>query len=80
MPLNAKCQTILNSLIYTNDLSSIPALLSTISVWFVPSEIKWLVAGKRYFLCDGVGEVGVLDENGGLTVEERGVGNCIVTN
>lgn len=80
MPINVKCQSILNSLIYTNDLSSIPALLSTISVWFVPSEIKWLVAGKRYPLCDGVGEFCVLDQNGGLTVEEWGVGNCIVTN
>ena len=80
MPINVKCQSILNSLIYTNDLSSIPALLSTISVWFIPSEIKWLVAGKRYLLCDGVGEVCVLDENDGLTVEEWGVGNCIVTN
>lgn len=80
MLINVKCQSILNSLIYTNDLSSIPALLSTISAWFVPSEIKWLVAGKRYPLCDGVGEVCVLDENDGLTVEEWGVGNCIVTN
>ena len=49
------------------------ALLTTIFVWFVPSEIKWLVAGKRYLQCDGVEEVLVLDENCGLTVGEWGV-------
>ena len=28
----------------------------------------WLVDGNRYFQCDGLGEVGVLDEDDGLTV------------
>ena len=41
-----------------------------IKCWFVSSEFKWLclVAGNRYLQCDGLGEVGILDEVGGLTV------------
>ena len=31
--------------------------------------------GNRYLQCDGVREVGVLDEYGGLTVK-GGAGNC----
>ena len=41
-----------------------------IKFWFVSSECKWLwlVAGNRYLQCDGLGEVGILDEVGELTV------------
>ena len=48
-----------------------------IKFWFVLSVFKqfWLVDGNRYFQCHGFGEVGVLDEVGGLTVREQsGVG------
>ena len=41
-----------------------------IFVWFVSSKFEWLwlVAENRYFKCDAVGEIGVLYEDGGLTV------------
>lgn len=45
-----------------------------IKFWYVLSEFKclWLVAGNRCLQCDGLGEVGMLNEVGGLTVEGRG--------
>ena len=54
-------------------LSNIPTVLTTIFVWFLSSDFKclWLVAGNRYLQCDGVGEFGVLDEDGGLTVGNK---------
>ena len=32
----------------------------------------WLVAGNRCLQCDGLGEAGMLNEVGGLTVDGRG--------
>ena len=51
---------------------------TTVFVWFVLPEFKWLwlVAGNRCFQCDGVREVGVLDEDGSLTIWS-GVGDYI---
>lgn len=45
-----------------------------IKFWYILIEFKclWLAAGNRCFQCDGLGEVGLLDEVGGLTVEGRG--------
>ena len=43
----------------------------------VLSGVKWLrlVAGNRYLQCDGLAEVGALDEVGGLTIGRNvGVG------
>ena len=41
-----------------------------LSVGLSHQNFKWLclVAGNRYLQCDGLGEVGILDEVGGLTV------------
>ena len=52
----------------------IPTVLTTIFVWFVSSEFIcfWLFAGNRYPQCEGVRDVGVLDEDGELTVGGRG--------
>ena len=54
---------------YQYNIPNIPILLTTMFVWFVSSEFKWLwlVPGNKYLQCDGVGEV-VLDEDGILTV------------
>ena len=41
-------------------------------VCFIRIKCLWLVAGNRCLQCDGLGEVGMLDEVGGLTVEGRG--------
>ena len=42
-----------------------------IKFWYASSEFKWLwlVADNKYLQCDCLGEVSVLDEVGGLTVE-----------
>ena len=51
------------------NVSNIPTLLDTLFVWFVPSKFTWLwlVVGNRYLQCDGVWEVGVLNQESGLT-------------
>ena len=56
--------------LYWYNVFNIPTLLTTILHWFPSSEFKcfWLVAGNKYLQCDGVREVGVLGEDGGLTI------------
>ena len=57
----------LNSYSYLKQYSvpNVSTLVTTIFAWFVLSEFKWLwfVARNRYLQCNGVGEVGVLDEH-----------------
>ena len=57
--------------LYQFNVANISTILTTIFVWFVSSEFKWLwlVAGNEYLPRDGVGEVGVLEEDGGLNIE-----------
>ena len=60
-------------------MPNIPTLLATTFVLFVSSEFRWLrlVARNRYPQCDGVIEVGKLDEGGWLTVGVGdGLGDC----
>ena len=54
----------------------ISILLTTRFVWFVSSEFKWLwlAAESRCLQCDGVVEVGMVDEEGGLTIQGCGGG------
>ena len=61
--------------LYQYNVPHIPTLLTTIFVWFVLSDFKWLwlVAGNRCRY-DDEGEDSVLDEDGGLTVVCYGEG------
>ena len=56
--------------IYGYCQTCIPTLLTTVFVWFAGSEFTWLwlIAGNRSIQCDGTGEIGVSDEDSGLTV------------
>ena len=60
----------LYSYLYQYNVPNISILQSTAKFWFDWLKCKWLwlIAGKRYLECDGVEDVGVLDEDGGLTV------------
>ena len=57
-------------------MSNIPTLLATTFVLFVSSEFRWLrlVARNRYPQCDGVIEVGKMNEGDCMTV---GVGGWL---
>ena len=48
---------------YQYNVPTIPTLLTTIFVWYVSSEFKWLqwVAGNRYIQYDQLGELGGWD-------------------
>ena len=54
--------------LYQFNLPNISTSQTTILVWFVSSEFKWLWLVAEYLQCHGIGETGELDEDGGLTV------------
>lgn len=59
------------------NVPNISTLVTTVFVWFVSLEFRWLwlvVTGKRYLQCDGVKEIGVLDDDDRLTFGEVGLG------
>ena len=60
------------------NVANFPPLATALFVWFVSSEFKrlWLVSGNRHIQCDG-SQVGVLGEDGGLSIWGWGGGNCI---
>ena len=51
--------------LYQCNVPNISTLITTILVSFVSSELRWLwlVTRNRYLQCDGVKEIGVLDED-----------------
>ena len=57
---------------YQYNVPNISTLVTTIFVWFVSLEFRWL--WLVILQCDGVKEIGVMDEDDRFTFGEMGVG------